>query len=267
LLSHPFGRAKGKVYFVGAGPGNADLLTVRAVRILGLASVVLHDALVSAEVLTLISSQARIVNVGKRCGQKSITQEEINELLIRYAARGEIVVRLKSGDPLVFGRAGEELDVLKQAAVDVEIVPGVTAALAAAASMKVSLTDRRSAEQILIVSAHRGRGKQDSDWHQLVRNRTTVVVYMPGQCAGIAQDLRRAGVSGSTPCAIVSKVSSPEEQWYQTTLASLECAPRMPAPCILIVGETLGTSRDLRSLCVQSVFPDGSLNFGNESPV
>jgi uroporphyrin-III C-methyltransferase len=186
-----------------------------------------------------------------------------------------MVVRLKSGDPLVFGRAGEELGVLKQAGIEVEIVPGVTAALAAAASMKVSLTDRRSAERILVVSAHREHGKQDSDWHKLVHNRTTVVVYMPGEGAGIAQELRRAGASGSTPCAIVSKVSSPEEQWYQTTLASLECAPRMPGPCILIVGETLGTSRDLRSLCVpsvqcnepSSVFPDGSLNFDNESPV
>ena len=99
MLSHPSELAKGKVYLVGAGPGNPDLLTVRAVRILGLAGVVLHDALVSAEVLTLISSQARVVNIGKRCGQKSITQDEINELLIRYATRGHIVVRLKSGDP------------------------------------------------------------------------------------------------------------------------------------------------------------------------
>jgi uroporphyrin-III C-methyltransferase len=191
------------------------------------------------------------------------------------ATHGELVVRLKSGDPLVFGRAGEELDALKRAGVEVEIVPGVTAALAAAASMKLSLTDRRRAGQILVVSPHRGHGKQDSDWHKLVHHRTTVVVYMPGECAGIAQDLLRAGVNRSTPCAIVSKVSSPEEQWYQTTLASLECAPRLPAPCILIVGETLGTSPDLRPLCAQSmqcnedsrVFPDGSLNFDNESPV
>ena len=256
LLSHPFGQAKGKVYLVGAGPGNPDLLTVRAVRILCAASVVLHDALVSAEVLALVSRLARVMNVGKRCGQKSITQGAINELLLRYATDGETIVR-------------------QQAGVEVEIVPGVTAALAAAASMKVSLTDRRRAEQILVVSARRGHGKENSDWHKLVHERTTIVVYMPGEYAGIAQDLRRAGVSGATPCAIVSKVSSCEEQWYQTTLASLECAPPMPAPCILIVGETLGISRDLQSLRGQgiecneasSAFPNDALNFDREPSV
>ena len=187
LLSYPFGHAKGRVYLVGAGPGDPDLLTVRAVRILGLASVVLHDALVSAGVLELISSEARVVNVGKRCGQKSITQGDINELLIRSAAYGELVVRLKSGDPLVFGRAGEELDALKQAGVEVEIVPGVTAALAAAASLKVSLSDRRSADQILVVSAHRGHGKQDSDWHKLVHHRQPLWCT----CRGKVPELRK----------------------------------------------------------------------------
>jgi uroporphyrin-III C-methyltransferase len=225
------------------------------VRTLGLADAVLHDALVSREVLALVSARARIVNVGKRCGQKSITQDEINDLLLRLASNGEVVVRLKSGDPLIFGRAGEELDILRGAGIEVEIVPGVTAALAAAAGVQVSLTDRRTAEQLLVISGHRGHGKTHSDWYRLVTSRTTVVVYMPRDYVSIAEDLRRAGLSGSTPCAIISKASSSQQQSYRTTLGLLYYAPILPAPCILIVGETAATavSQELRSLCVNSV--------------
>ena len=194
LLSYSSQPRKAKVYLVGAGPGDPDLLTVRAVRTLGLADVVLHDALVSTEVLAQISPRAQIINVGKRCGRKSITQDEINDLLLRFSLSGQVVVRLKSGDPLIFGRAGEELDVLRRAGVEVEIVPGVTAALAAAASVQVSLTDRRTADQLLVVSAHRGHGKDDSDWHTLVTSRTTVVVYMPGEYASVAGDLCTSGI-------------------------------------------------------------------------
>lgn len=230
------------MYLVGAGPGDPDLLTVKAARLLGLADVILHDALVSAEVLALISAQALVMNVGKRCGIKSITQDEINDLMVRFASDGKIVVRLKSGDPLIFGRGGEELGALREAGIEVEIVPGVTASLAAAASIGVSLTDRHSADQILFISAHRGHGKDDSDWALLVNDRTTVVVYMPGDYAGVAENLRRAGLKESTPCAIVSKAACADEQWYQTTLASLHCAPVLPSPCILIVGETVRTA-------------------------
>jgi len=244
----------GKVYLVGAGPGDPDLLTVKAVQTLGIATVVLHDALVSSGVLALISLRARVIDVGKRCGQKHISQDEINDLLVTYAKSGETVVRLKSGDPLVFGRAAEELDILRDAGIAVEIVSGVTAGLAAAATLKTALTDRRTADHLLFVSAHRGHGKENSAWQTLVHNRTTLVVYMPGDCTGVVLELYRAGLSNSTPCAIVSKVSSPEEQWYRTTLGSLERAPRMPSPSILVVGETL-THRELRALC-----PEGALS-------
>jgi len=259
LLSYSSQPRKAKVYLVGAGPGDPDLLTVRAVRTLGLADVVLHDALVSTEVLAQISPGAQIINVGKRCGRKSITQDEINDLLLQFSLSGQVVVRLKSGDPLIFGRAGEELDALRRAGVEVEIVPGVTAALAAAASVQVSLTDRRTADQLLVVSAHRGHGKDDSDWQTLVNRRTTVVVYMPGEYASVAGDLCSAGLSPSTPCAVVSKVSSPEEQRYQTTLGLLHRAPILPSPCVLIVGDTLATaaSSELRSLCLQSIPTEG----------
>ena len=258
MLNRSFQQRKAKVYLVGAGPGDPDLLTVRALRTLGLADVVLHDALVSTEVLGLVSPHARSMNVGKRCGRKSITQDEINNLLLRFSLSGEVVVRLKSGDPLIFGRAGEELDILRRAGIEVEIVPGVTAALAAAATVQASLTDRRTADQLLVISAHRGHGKDDSDWHSLVTSRTTVVVYMPGEYASVAEDLCRAGLSTATPCAVISRVSNAGEQRYQTTLGLLHCAPILPSPCVLIVGDTLATgpSPESRSLCLQSIPPE-----------
>jgi uroporphyrin-III C-methyltransferase len=267
LLSRSLKEQKGKVYLVGAGPGDPDLLTVRAVRTLGVADLVLHDGLVSQEVLALVRPRARILDVGKRCGRKNISQEEINDLLLRFASNGETVVRLKSGDPLIFGRAGEELEVLRGSGIEVEIVPGVTAALAAAATVQVSLTDRRTADQLLVISAHRGHGKMDSDWCRLVTNRTTVVIYMPGEYGRVAEDLRRAGLSESTPCAIISKVSSSEEQSHYTTLGLLDRAPILPAPCILIVGETVATvtSPDLWSLCLDSVPLQGDFVQASES--
>lgn len=256
MLSGPLKQQKkGKVYLVGAGPGNPDLLTVRAVRTLAVADVVLHDGLVPREVLALVSERARIINVGKRCGQKGITQDKINDLLVRFASNGDVVVRLKSGDSLIFGRAGEELDALREAGIEIEIVPGVTAALAAAATMQVSLTDRRSAEQLLVISGHHASGKTASDWPRLITSRTTVVVYMPGEYVGVAENLRRAGLSSSTPCAIISKISSLNEQSYRTTLGMLDCAPILPAPCVLIVGEAVAkaASPELPSLCVDPV--------------
>jgi len=268
LLNHSLQQGKGKVYLVGAGPGDPDLLTVKAVRTLGIADVVLHDALVSTEVLTLVSSRARIMNVGKRCGRKSITQGEIDDLILRFSLSGQVVVRLKSGDPLIFGRAGEELNILRRAGIEVEIVPGVTAALAAAATIQASLTDRRTADQLLIVSAHREHGKDNSNWHSLVTSRTTVVIYMPGEYAAVAEDLLRAGLSASTHCAVISKVSSAEEQRYQTTLGMLDRAPILPSPCVLIVGETLATaaSPELRSLRLQSVPVQGNFHQPSGSP-
>jgi uroporphyrin-III C-methyltransferase len=233
---------RGKVYLVGAGPGDPDLLTVKALRTLGLASIVLHDALVSSEVLALASPQAKIITVGKRCGQKNITQDEINQLLVQFAKAGEVVVRLKSGDPLIFGRAGEELDALRGAGIEVEIIPGITAALAAAASMRVSLTDRRKADHLLLVSAHRRVGKDEPGWQTLVNGRTTVAVYMPGNCATVGESLRQASLNGSTPCAIASKVSSPQEQWFRTKIDLLDRLPQMDSPCVLLAGETLASA-------------------------
>src|SRR5690242_10892575 len=149
----------GKVYIVGAGPGAADLLTLRAASLLRAANVVLHDDLVPAEILELCPPSAQIVNVGKRCGRHGSSQEQINALMIWHAREGhnETIVRLKSGDPAVFGRLGEELDALRRAGVAVEIIPGVTAAAAAAAAASVTLTDRRTASALVILTAHNCR--------------------------------------------------------------------------------------------------------------
>jgi uroporphyrin-III C-methyltransferase len=234
---------KGKVYLVGAGPGDPELLTVRALNTLRSADVILHDALISPEVLALASPVARLLNVGKRCGKKNISQQQINALLIDFAARGNVVVRLKNGDPLMFGRAGEETDALRRADVEAEIVPGITAALAAAAAARIPLTDRRYAERVVLISAHHATGKAEPDWRNLISSRATLVIYMPGAHSNIAEGLIHGGLDRHTPCIIVSKISLPGQQFRRTTVESLASTPVLPAPSLLIVGETVGMWR------------------------
>ena len=226
----------GKVYLVGAGPGDPELLTVKATRLLQRATIVLHDSLVSREVLQLIPRDAEIVDVGKRCGHKLLTQEEINALLVSYAARHAVVIRLKGGDPLIFGRAGEEIEALRNAGVDFEIVPGITAALGAAAAAGVSLTDRRAASQVVIATFSRGADATAMNW-AAVTSTTTLVLYMPGaDYAEVAQRLRDAGLPGDLPCVIVSNATTPQQQVRRTTVAGLGHEEKLPAPALLIVG-------------------------------
>lgn len=229
-------RVQGKVYLVGAGPGDPDLLTLKAARILGTADVVLHDALVSREVLVLVAKDAERIDVGKRCGRKLLTQEEINALLISYTRAHEVVVRLKGGDPLIFGRAGEEIEALRRAGVDFEIVPGITAAMGAAAAARISLTDRRVASQVLFTTAHRVGDGIEADWSRVTRT-TTLVVYMPGaDHTHVAQLLRDSGWPAEMPCAIVSAATSNHQKILRTNLAALPNEPALPAPALLIVG-------------------------------
>ncbi|MBV9180130.1 MAG: uroporphyrinogen-III C-methyltransferase [Acidobacteria bacterium] len=232
---------KGKVSLVGAGPGDPELMTLKAADRLRLADVILHDALVSPEVLQLASPRARLLNVGKRCGEKGITQAEINGLLITFAQQGNFVVRLKSGDPLVFGRAGEELTALRQAGIEVEVVPGVTSALGAAAAAQISLTDRRAVEQILFLSGHHACGKAEPD-HWSIPSRTTVVVYMPGEHRKIAERLMRSGFEHATACLVISSISLPSERAYRTSLGQLSLIPLLPSPSLLIIGSTVDTA-------------------------
>jgi uroporphyrin-III C-methyltransferase len=235
----------GKVFLVGAGPGDPELLTVKAARLLERATVVLHDSLVSREVLALIPASAQIVDVGKRAGQKLLTQDEINALLVSYAGNHEVVIRLKGGDPTLFGRAGEEIEALREAQLPFEIVPGITAALGAAAAAKISLTDRRAASQLVITTYSRGEDAANSDpfaatpslnWAAISSN-TTLVLYMPGaDYSEVSRRLLAAGQPEDLPCVIVSNATRPNQQIRHTTVAALSSESKLPAPALLIVG-------------------------------
>src|SRR6266404_2767085 len=184
----------GKVYLVGAGPGDPELLTVKALRLLRKADVVLHDELVTPEILKLISLAAEVQNVGKRCGSKTIRQEEINFLMVTRAAAGLQVVRLKSGDPLIFGRAGEEIEALRRSNIEYEIVPGVTSAFGAAAAAGIPLTHRQASSTLVLTAGHRASTNDDADWSLFAATRSTLVVYMPGSNYGeISSRLKAAG--------------------------------------------------------------------------
>ncbi len=230
----------GKVYLVGAGPGDPELLTLKALRVLKTADVVLHDELVGAEILSLVPPTAQVHNVGKRCGRKSATQAEINALLINYGLLDLQVVRLKGGDPLIFGRGGEEIEALRNANLDLEVVPGVTAALGAAAAAQIPLTHRRLSSSLIFVTNHHSSGDDTGDWPASISPTATVVVYMPGyDYAASTRRLLAAGLKASTPCAIISQATRPEERVLKTTIEELRSVPRLAAPALLIVGEVV----------------------------
>ena len=226
------GAVKGKVFLVGAGPGDPELLTLKAARRLREADVVLHDDLISPEILGLIPRTATVISVGKRCGASRVTQEEINAMMVAYAASGRAVVRLKSGDPMLFGRAGEEIDALRAAGIIFEVVPGVSTAFAAAAALETSLTDRRKASRVIFSSGHRAPGA--------TKETATHVVYMPGPDYGpIVSRLLAEGFSAGTPCAVISAVSHENQSVLRTALGQLPNMGPLSAPSILLVGEVL----------------------------
>lgn len=232
---------------VGAGPGDPELLTVKALRVLREAEIVLHDALVSPEVLALISSNARILHVGKRCGQPSISQNEINALLTSYATSGHVVVRLKSGDPLIFGRAGEEMEALRASGIPFEIVPGITAALGAAAVAQVPLTNRRLASRLVIARNHYALDGGAPDYDFLTNPRTTLVLYMPGDdYAQVSEQMTHSGMSGETSCLIVSKACTSQQQLCVTNLRELALVPPLPPPAVMVFGNVSCIARKLR---------------------
>ena len=230
----------GKVYLVGAGPGDPELLTLKAARLLRQADVVLHDELVGKEILNLAPAHAQIRNVGKRCGKKNISQEEINFLMVTLAASGLQVVRLKGGDPLIFGRIGEEIAGLRKANIEFEIVPGITAALGAASAAHIPLTHRQSSHALVFLAGHSATGADPTNWPALVSLGATVVIYMPGHdYSNIAHKLRSAGLRDETPCAIISRATTSEEQVFSTNVENLRDAPHLPAPTLLVIGEVL----------------------------
>jgi uroporphyrin-III C-methyltransferase len=238
----------GKVFLVGAGPGDPELLTMRAVRLLQRADVVLHDALVTRPILDLVRQGATIIDIGKRRGRKLLTQEEINSLLVFFASNAGTVVRLKGGDPAIFGRTGEEIEALVEAGVEFEIVPGVTSALASAAAAGVSLTDRRVASSVVFTTAHRAPGSAGVEWDKLVTSNSTLAIYMPGQnYAQLSGQLRAAGLPADTPCAVVSSATCPQQRVLWTNLALLERSGALPAPALLIVGRCASALTQLQT--------------------
>jgi uroporphyrin-III C-methyltransferase len=236
MSRQPRGPQRGKVYLVGAGPGDPELLTLKALRILQSASVVLHDELVPPEVLSLARQGATVRSVGKGCGRKTMTQEEINALMIAYAQDGWTVVRLKGGDPLIFGRAGEEIRALRESGVDFEIVPGVTAASAACASARITLTQRHVASSVVFLTGHHCSGAEPS-WPALGPD-VTAVVYMPGRdYMELAIRLGSAGLPHDTPCLLISRAAQPPERMFRGNLGTLHQARGFPAPSILVAGQ------------------------------
>jgi len=240
------GDVKGTVYLVGAGPGDPDLLTVKALRLIQLADVILHDDLVPQAILNLAQTAAEIVNVGKRCGVKNITQNKINSLMIEHASLQRSVVRLKSGDPLIFGRAAEELTALAEAGIPFEVVPGVSAALAAAAAIGCSLTSRNGASNVIFSTNHRAQSQAGGYSLHMPQQRiedATRVIYMPGRdLRPLQQQWLDEGLSPEFPCALVSRAAQPGQEVHLTTLANLDDAPPMLAPSLLIAGWAVAKS-------------------------
>lgn len=211
----------GTVYLVGAGPGAPDLLTLRAVRLLERADIVLHDALVHPETIAL-AARAQKVAVGKRCGRHSTAQQFINKRLVDAARRHAVVVRLKGGDPMMFGRAQEEIAALEAAGIACEVVPGITAALAAAAALKTSLTQRGSARSITFATPRVGDAEPASAWVEGLAAADAGAIYMGvGEAAGIASALIASGKPADLPVAIVESASLPGQRILHTTLADL----------------------------------------------
>jgi uroporphyrin-III C-methyltransferase len=234
---------RGHVALVGAGPGDADLLTVRGARLIGEADVVVYDNLVGPGVMALINPVARRIHAGKQRAAHSMAQDDINALLVRLAQEGARVVRLKGGDPLIFGRGGEELLALAAAGVSFEVVPGITAAHGAAAYAGIPLTHRDLAQGCVFVTGHLKDGSSDLDWAGLARPRQTVVIYMGLAGLGtIATQLVAHGLPPDWPAAVISKGTLPEQRVLVATLATLADAAeraQLSSPSLTIVGEVV----------------------------
>lgn len=233
------------VFLVGAGPGDPDLLTLKALRVLQSADVILHDDLVSGAVLALAKPAAQRIAVGKRGGRPSIPQSKINAQIIALAQEGKRVVRLKGGDPMIFGRAGEEITACEAAGLAVDVVPGVTAALGAAASLRKSLTHRDFARRVQFVTAYAKDGgvPDDLDWSALADPVATTAIYMgKGVIADVAARILAAGLPAATPAMIVENATCSDERVFPATLGTMAArigATKIEGPCIILLGRAL----------------------------
>ncbi|MEK6187412.1 uroporphyrinogen-III C-methyltransferase [Vibrio cholerae] len=237
----------GEVALVGAGPGDPELLTVKALSYLQQADVVLYDYLVSDEIMALIPSETILVCVGKRAGHHSVPQEKTNQLLVDFARQGYRVVRIKGGDPFMFGRGGEELEVLFEAGVKFQVVPGITAAAGATAYASIPLTHRDYAQSALFVTDHLKAQAEDLDWSTLARGKQTLVIYMGlSNAAAIAEQLQLHGRQASTPVAIIERGTQVNQQVLIGTLQTLpSLASQAQSPALIVVGEVVALAAKL----------------------
>lgn len=248
-------QARGTVSLVGAGPGDLELLTLRAWRRLQQAEVVVYDNLVGPGIVDLVPAQAQRIYVGKSAGHHTLAQQDICQLLVDLARQGLRVVRLKGGDPFVFGRGGEEMDVLLQQQIPVEIVPGITAALGAGASFGFPLTHRDHAQSCIFVTGHLKDHTVDLNWQTLAQPHQTVVIYMGVTAlATIARELQAAGLAASTPAALIYKATWPQQAIYTTTVAELDATAQrhsIKPPTLLVIGTVVS----MHSSCSHSKQP------------
>ena len=244
----PEGADAGTVYIVGAGPGDPDLLTFKAHRLLQRADVIVYDRLVGDGVVDLARRDAERIFVGKHAGAHSRTQDEINDILVAQAAAGKRVVRLKGGDPFVFGRGGEEAEVLRAHGYRVEVVPGITAATACAASAGIPLTHRDASSAVTLVTGHGKAGAPDVDWRALAGAGHTLAVYMGvGRAAELSAEMRAGGLAAETPVAVVENGTTAHERTVVTTVAGLPGAladEGITGPALILVGDVVGRRMD-----------------------
>ncbi|WP_299492608.1 uroporphyrinogen-III C-methyltransferase [uncultured Shewanella sp.] len=240
---------KGKVWLVGAGPGDVELLTLKAYRILQSAEVVLYDALISDEIMSVLPNTAEKIAVGKRAGKHSVPQNEINHLLVEQGQTGKKVVRLKGGDPFIFGRGGEELQAIVKAGLDFEVIPGITAASGTSAYAGIPLTHRDYAQGVTFMTGHCKLKSQPIDWNTYANPNNTLVIYMGILNANlIKQGLMAAGRNANTPVAIVSKATTSEQMKFIGTLNELDrlaAHPDLVMPALMIIGEVVQLSDTL----------------------
>lgn len=239
-MTSPIQPKTGRVALVGAGPGDPELITLKGARLLREAEVIIYDNLVGDGILDLASPSAERIFVGKMAGHHTMPQDDICQLLVTKAQEGKVVVRLKGGDPFVFGRGGEELDVLIRAGIAVEIVPGVTAALGAAASFGFPLTHRDFAQSCVFVTGHLKDFTVDLNWTALAQPNQTVVIYMGiTGLETISDQLQKAGLAGETPAALIYRATWPNQQIFPTTLAELADTARtckVKPPALIVIG-------------------------------
>ncbi|WP_038911522.1 uroporphyrinogen-III C-methyltransferase [Dickeya dadantii] len=233
----------GDVWLVGAGPGDAELLTIKALRAIQQADVVVHDRLVSADIMALVQPETLCIDVGKQQGHHALPQPQINQLLMELAQAGQRVVRLKGGDPFIFGRGGEEMDYLQQQGVTCHVVPGITAATGCAAAVGLPLTHRDCAQSVRFITGHARDGEPQLDWETLGVGQQTLVFYMGlSHASRLCQKLIANGLPAGTPLAIIERGTQPEQRLLTATLATLPAlmARYQPqSPSLLVVGEVV----------------------------